>query len=258
MNGQAAGFWSYVQQDDADDFGRILDLAGRLRGAYRLRQADELTLFVDRESVQWGDEWSARIDAAIAGTTFFIPVITPSYFKSQACRKELLKFERQARKLGLEQLIMPIYWVPVPELEDNPDEAGDEAITVIARYQWQDFREVRLEDESSSTFRKAVSNLANELANRATRVTATVEDAPPPAPDRHEIARPDGQPATNSPPPPTTTTLPEYLKSWLLARTLGRKSPRSQKPSAENSNVSVRSRGSGRQTSRLRRPAARA
>jgi TIR domain len=178
MHGQAAGFWSYVQQDDIDDFGRILGLAERLRAAYRLRQAEELTLFVDRESLRWGDEWNARINAAIAGTTFFIPVLTPSYFKSSACRRELLKFSREAKRLGLEQLILPVYWIDVPEMDADPDEAADEAIAVVARYQWQDFRETRLEDESSSVFRTAVDRLAADLARRASQVTATVEDVP--------------------------------------------------------------------------------
>ena len=99
-------------------------------------------MFVDRESLQWDDEWNARINAAIAGTTFFIPVITPSYFKSTACRRELLKFYREAKRLGLEQLILPVYWISVPELDEDPDDEADEAVEVVARYQWQDFREL--------------------------------------------------------------------------------------------------------------------
>src|SRR4051794_7109392 len=96
----AAGFWSYVHADDESDGGRILSLAGHLRSQYRLKTADELELFLDRDSLSWGEEWEARIDEAIAGTTFFIPVITPSYFKSQPCRQELLKFTREASRLG--------------------------------------------------------------------------------------------------------------------------------------------------------------
>ena len=73
---------------------------------------------------------------------------------------------------------MPIYWVTVAELEEDPDSSADEAIRLVGRYQWQDLRAVRLEDEPSAAFRKAVSHLAGELAARALRVTATVQDAP--------------------------------------------------------------------------------
>ncbi len=174
----ATGFFSYVQADDESDGGRIISLARHLRSQFRIQTADELSLFVDRDSLEWGSEWAARIDEAIAGTTFFLPVITPSYFRSQACRQELLKFTREATRLGLEQLLMPIYWVRVPDLDDDPASSADEAIGLVSRYQWQDFRNVRLEDEGSAVFRKAVSGLAAELASRAVRVTNSVQDVP--------------------------------------------------------------------------------
>jgi TIR domain len=96
MADQAAGFLSYVQTDDEDDNGRISALADDLRAQYRMQTGEKFELFVDRESIQWGEAWEHRIENAIAGTTFFIPVITPSYFQSRACRKELLKFVREA------------------------------------------------------------------------------------------------------------------------------------------------------------------
>jgi hypothetical protein len=174
----ATGFWSYVQADDEADGGRVTSLSRHLRAQYRVQTAEEFALFVDRDSLDWGVEWSRRIDEALAGTTFFIPMITPSYFKSQACRNELFKFTREAGRLGLEQLLLPIYWVTVPELEGDPAESADEAIRLVCRYQWQDLRTVRLEDEDSSAFRKAVSGLARELAARAVKVTNTIHDIP--------------------------------------------------------------------------------
>jgi TIR domain len=177
MAGEVAGFWSYVQLDNAADGGRVLSLARRLRDEYRLQTADEIEIFVDRESLTWGTEWAQRINEAIAGTTFFIPIITPSYFRSQACRNELLKFALEAKRLGLEQLLMPVYWVTVAELEDDPEGSTDEAISLVARYQWEDLREARLEDEDSSAFRKAVARLARELASRAAEVTAPLANS---------------------------------------------------------------------------------
>jgi hypothetical protein len=113
----AAGFWSYVHTDDAADHGLIRLLAERLRGEYQLLTGESLQLFVDRTSLQWGDAWDKRIKEAIAGTTFFIPIITPGYFKSAACRAEMLNFVGGAKRLGLESLIMPVYWSPVSELD---------------------------------------------------------------------------------------------------------------------------------------------
>lgn len=190
----AAGFFSYVQADDESDGGRIISLSKHLRAQFRIQTADELSLFVDRESLEWGSEWAARIDEAIAGTTFFIPVITPSYFRSQTCRQELLKFTREATRLGLEQLLMPIYWVGVADLDNDPASSADEAVRLVSRYQWQDFRDVRLEDEDSAVFRKAVSGLAAELASRAAKVTSTVQDMPEAAVATPLPSAPSGDP----------------------------------------------------------------
>lgn len=178
MAGEAAGFWSYVQQDDEDDHGRIVALSEDLRAQYRLLTAEDLELFVDRESLQWGQAWKKRIDDAIAGTTFFLPVVTPSYFRSPECRRELLKFAREAERLGLGELLMSIYWVRVPELEDKPEQSPDEAIQFVAKYNWQPLLDERLEDRDSSAYRKAVAKLAAKLVERA-ELARQVKDAPP-------------------------------------------------------------------------------
>ena len=180
MTAGAIGFWSYVREDDTSDGGRILALSRDIRASYRLQTAEELRLFVDRETIQWGEEWEKLIGDAIAGTTFFIPIITPSYFQSNPCRQELLKFVREADRLGLRQLLMPVYWVRVTELEASGAESSDEAIGAIATHQWRDLRDVRLENRESAEYRKAVDGLAGEIARRAVEVAETVEDIPQP------------------------------------------------------------------------------
>ncbi len=175
---KAFGFWSYVQGDDAGDGGRVLALSTDLRTQYGMRTAEELELFVDRESARWGEEWEELISDAIAGTTFFIPIITPSYFRSNSCRQELLKFVREADRAGLQRLLMPVYWITVPALESEGVDSIDEAIRAVARHQWRDLRDVRLEDQTSSLYRKAVSGLAGDIAERASEVAELIDDLP--------------------------------------------------------------------------------
>lgn len=177
MSGGAAAFWSYVHKDNAGDSGRIVALAHDLRERYRIQTGEELELFLDRADVAWGDAWKRRIDTAIAGTTFFIPVLTPSYFKSQACREEILTFARTAERLGLGELVMSVYWVDVPELEGDPEESSDEVVRIVAKYKWEDLREESLEDRDSALYRKAVAKLAVELSKRAASAQL-VEDVP--------------------------------------------------------------------------------
>ncbi len=174
----AAAFWSYVQKDNDGDHGRIIALSEDLRQRYRIQTGEDLEIFIDREDVEWGVAWKRRIDTAISGTTFFIPVITPSYFKSQACREELLTFARTAERLGLGELVMSVYWVDVPALEDDPGSSSDDVVRIVANYNWQDLRQESLEDRDSASYRKAVAKLAAELAKQAA-AAQKVDDLPP-------------------------------------------------------------------------------
>jgi hypothetical protein len=174
---EAVGFWSYVREDDEGDHGRILALADDLREQYRIQTAEKLELFVDRESIEWGEAWKERIDTAIAGTTFFIPIVTPSYLRSPECRRELLKFVREAERLGLTQLLLSVYWVTVPAFESNPEESDDEAVRFLAKYNWEDLTDERLEERDSSAYRKAVTALAIKLAEHGEQARR-VADAP--------------------------------------------------------------------------------
>jgi hypothetical protein len=176
----AAAFWSYARDDDEYDGGRITTLAAKLRAEYSLITASSLEMFVDRDSIDWGDAWQQRIEEAIAGTVFFIPIITPRYFTRDACRGELLQFVAQARRVGLDQqFVLPVYYLTVAEFEQE-DPPPEEAMAIIKDYQWEDLRQVRLVDTDSAEYRTAVNRLAESIARRVAEITATAGAAPPP------------------------------------------------------------------------------
>ncbi|MGW5579360.1 TIR domain-containing protein [Micromonospora chokoriensis] len=158
--GEAAGFWSYATEDNRLDGGAILDLATAIKQEFNLIASQPLNLFVDRNSVEWGDEWRRRIDIALTGAAFFIPIITPRYFTRPECRRELLDFYGKAKSLNLERLIFPISYIDVDDLKEN---SSDEAIAIVARVQHADWRTLRLEGPASAGYRKAVHSLAKRL-----------------------------------------------------------------------------------------------
>jgi hypothetical protein len=127
---------------------------------------DDLEIFVDRAGIKWGDEWRARIEAALQQTTFFIPVVTPRFLKSEECRRELISFSGAARSLGVEDLLMPLLYVPVDIDEDSPDEV----IRLIARTQYEDWRALRFADVGSAEHRLGVNRLALRLVEIDERV----------------------------------------------------------------------------------------
>jgi hypothetical protein len=165
------GFWSYVHADDDAEGGRITRLARDLTDQYELLTGESISLFLDRDSLEWGDDWEGKIDASLGSLAFFIPVLTPRYFLSPQCRRELNSFIRSADRLGLTELLMPILYAEVPGLA--ADSHPDDLMALVRRFQWQDWRDLRFADPESSEYRRSVADLATRLmnANRATEET---------------------------------------------------------------------------------------
>jgi hypothetical protein len=172
---QAAAFWSYVHDDDAAEGGRITELARDLQRQYGLLTGGELELFLDRDALRWGDDWRERIAEALAAATFFIPIMTPRFFDSAECRREVIRFAREAGRLGVESLVLPVLYVPVPDLE--VDEPSDEALLLLKPYHYENWASLRFEERTSGPYRRAVARLAQRLAD-----TVQAVSVPPPAP----------------------------------------------------------------------------
>jgi hypothetical protein len=158
---QPVGFWSYTHRDDELNKGRIRRLADSIADEFEALTAEKLRIFVDKKDLEWGAEWRARIDAALTGTTFCIPIVTPAFFKSEECRKEVLTFSGHAKSLGLDELLLPILYVKVPGLTDEGN--VDEVMSLIAQRQYIDWTSLRVADENSSEYRQAVARIAVRL-----------------------------------------------------------------------------------------------
>lgn len=188
----AKGFWSYVHKDDLAEKGRITQLAHDVTNEYEMITAETIRLFLDRDDISWGNAWSEVIDHGLEAAAFFVPIITPRYFLSSECRRELSTFARRAEALGVTKLIMPILYVDVPDLHANS--VNDEVMDYIRKYQWKDWCQLRFAEVTSQEYRVAVANLARELAD-ANRAIIDSEVA-------------SGLPGDKSPPPVDITSIP--------------------------------------------------
>jgi TIR domain len=160
----AAAFWSYTHDDNAAEGERIVQLAHDLQAQYGVLTGGKLRLFLDRDEIGWGDDLRARIDEALADTTFFIPIITPRYFQHTECRRELIAFSQETKRLKVESLLLPIYYVDVPELSAQGD-PSDNAMQIVKVPKYEDWRSLCLEDLHSSEYRKGVRKLAQRLVD---------------------------------------------------------------------------------------------
>ena len=82
------------------------------------RPGKELEIFQDRTDIAWGQNWKQRIEETLDVVTLLVPVITPGFFGSQACRGEVARFLDRERALGRSDLILPVYYVSAREMDD--------------------------------------------------------------------------------------------------------------------------------------------
>jgi len=156
---EVSGFWSYARADDEAEKGRIVLLARELEAQFGLATGEKLELFVDRD-IEWGDDWREKIDQALAQITFFIPVVTPRWFQSEECRREFVRFFERAEALGVTELVLPLYYA---EVDGFDSDSANEVVGRIARINYQDWRELRLEDFDSAVHRKGIEALVRRL-----------------------------------------------------------------------------------------------
>jgi hypothetical protein len=102
---EPAAFFSYVRSDDVHDSGRISELRRILEGEIKMQTGHAFHIFQDRNDIAWGEQWKERIESALHGATFLIPIVTPSYFQSHACQSEFKTFLIREKELGEERLI---------------------------------------------------------------------------------------------------------------------------------------------------------
>jgi len=163
-----------VHADDTADGGRISQLARDIVAQYEVLTGESIDLFLDKDALGWGDDWQEKVDESLSSVAFFIPVLTPRYFISSECRRELRFFGDKAIALGITELVMPLLYVDVAAIhEAEPD---DEAIQVVKKFQWVDWRELRWTDPGSSDYRQNVARLAGRLVE-ANRLAAEAEPA---------------------------------------------------------------------------------
>jgi len=157
------GFWSYVHDDDQAEGGRITRLAKDLVDQFQMLTGEKVNVFLDKKDLLWGENWQEKIDTMLSTTAFFIPVITPRYFMSPACRSELQQFARQAKKSGIQELILPLIYVDFQAIHDET--TSDDLIRLVRTFQWEDWSELRYLDVLSEGYRRGVSKLAKRLAD---------------------------------------------------------------------------------------------
>jgi len=160
------GFFSYSRDDDQDSNNALSTIRALIQNELRARlgrSRQSLRLWQDQEAVAPGSMWESQINAAVQQSVFFIPIITPRVINSKYCGIEFKRFLDRERELGRDDLVFPILYIDVDELQDENQWRGHPLLEVIGQRQYVDWREYRYELDSP-TLRRAAANLCAKIA----------------------------------------------------------------------------------------------
>jgi len=127
---QPIGFWSYSHQDDDWSRRELTALREHVRSELNLALGEDVRIWQD-VAIPYGSKWETTIINALDEASFFIPIITPRFFRSEFCVKELSIFRERENKLGRENLIFPIQFADISDLRDDELPFRDAAESIL-------------------------------------------------------------------------------------------------------------------------------
>lgn len=145
------------------DDGQLTASRERLAAEVRAQTGEDFPIFQDRADIAWGQTWRRRVEDALDGVTLLLVIITPGFFASNACRDEVERFAERERALGRDDLILPVYYISAPELDDLARRDSDPLAGLLASRQLADWRDLRFEPLTSPVARKAMAGLAARM-----------------------------------------------------------------------------------------------
>jgi F-box protein 11 len=165
MPDKPAAFMIYVQFDDQHDDGQLTQFRERLSMEVRAQTGEKFTIFHEGNDFAWEQDWQHRIHEASETVTLLVVIITPSLFRSSACRADVQRFLKWERNLGRQDLIMPVYYISARDMDVPWMRDADEMARMLASRQYVDWRELRFEPFTSLAVRKAIAQLAARLGD---------------------------------------------------------------------------------------------
>ena len=98
-------FLSYSHDDNVHLDGAVIRLIEDIIKEYKYEYGSGLGLFIDKDSINWGENWRDALDRGIDTANVILPIISPNYIRSASCRKELLDFDARVTENGTNRIL---------------------------------------------------------------------------------------------------------------------------------------------------------
>ena len=163
-------FLSYDDLDDHHDGGRMRLFRERLVREVSMHSRQELTILQDRNDSLWVQTWKDRVEDRLDDVTFLIAILSPRFFVNPDCRSELRRFFDREQELKRDDLVLPVYYVKCPLLEDPAKWKRDDLAEKLKEHAPPiDWRELRFETFTSPLVGQKLEELAIQIGNSLDR-----------------------------------------------------------------------------------------
>jgi TIR domain len=172
------GFFSYSREDDVD-FNEVLskfrntiqaELSAQLG-----RNRDNFRIWQDRFAIPHGALWQKQITDGVKQSAFFIPIITPRMVNSPHCAFEFESFLAREKEIDRDDLIFPILYISVPELEDGTWKQNS-VLKIVNDRQYLDWRDYRPRELSDPEIRKELIQFCSNISNALRKPLVSPEE----------------------------------------------------------------------------------
>ncbi|MGW4065404.1 toll/interleukin-1 receptor domain-containing protein [Amycolatopsis sp. NPDC004747] len=165
-------FLSFTHEDDSF-LNFVTPLKNSLEKFCASAHGRKVEVFVDRESIGWGEDWRTKIQDGLNAAMVFLPVVSMNYFyESSACREELTAFYAKANELGLTQLILPLIVLGHELITGQSEDAN---IRIIEKLQYVDIKEAVLSGAGTAEWRRTMDLVADRLVKAIRSAEAALE-----------------------------------------------------------------------------------
>lgn len=158
---QFEAFFSYTHHDNQTDGRYLTRLCERLEKEVHSQTGKPFRIFIDHSDIHPAQPWKERIERALDTSKLLIPIITPSYLASAACREEFERFRQREAALGRNDLIFPIYYIACPAMrQTNPT---DTIVGEVRARQYIDWRDLRGKRLNTSAVHDEIKRIAEQI-----------------------------------------------------------------------------------------------
>jgi TIR domain len=161
------GFFSYSREDDVDFDEELSKFRNTIQAELRAqlgRSRDSFRIWQDKFAIPHGGLWQKQITDGIKQSAFFIPIITPRMVNSPHCTFEFDLFLAREKELGRDDLVFPILYISVPEMEDGTWKQSS-VLKIVNDRQYLDWREYRPRELSDPEIRKELIQFCRNISN---------------------------------------------------------------------------------------------